>query len=193
MQTYPIAHSVRIEPLAILAEQPRIGEDGKVKRVSRDHPINRSITHPKWISGCTRYQALREPMKKRKKSLKSVKKKAWSTFSKYIRTKYSKDGMCGCFTCGRQKPIKEIQCGHGVSGRSNGVLFLEEVCRPQCYGCNVGQGGMYEVFIPKLIELYGMDGYQEFVRMKNTPVKFTIPELEDMMEEWNDYLENHDG
>lgn len=79
-----------------------------------------------------------------------------------------------------------MQAGHGVSGRTNGVLFLEEVVRPQCMACNVFKGGMYEVFIPKLIDLYGRDGYEEFVRLKNTPTKFTIPELEDMMEEWKE-------
>lgn len=97
--------------------------------------------------------------------------------------------MCECFTCGTVKPIKEMQAGHGVSGRTNGVLFLEEVVRPQCVSCNMFKGGMYEVFIPKLIDLYGRDGYEEFVQMKNTTVKFTIPELEDMETYYKEQLE----
>lgn len=126
-----------------------------------------------------------------KLSLKGQKKRTWSMFSKYIRTKYGNgDGTCTCFTCGTTKPLKEMQAGHGVGGRTNGVLFLEEVVRPQCYGCNIGRGGNYEVFIPKLIELYGMDGYQEFVRMKNTPKKYTIMDLQDL---YNEYKEAIDG
>jgi len=122
-----------------------------------------------------------------KVTLKSQKKRTWTAFSKYIRTKYSTDGICECFTCGVQKPIKEMQAGHGVSGRTNGVLFLEEVVRPQCVACNMFKGGMYEVFIPKLIDLYGRDGYEEFVRLKNTPRKFTIDELKEMEEEYSDF------
>lgn len=125
----------------------------------------------------------------KKQKLSTVKKKVWTVFSKYIRHKYSKDGMCECFTCGTVKPIKEMQAGHGVSGRTNGVLFLEEVVRPQCVSCNMFKGGMYEVFIPKLIDLYGRDGYEEFVQMKNTTVKFTIPELEDMETYYKEQLE----
>jgi hypothetical protein len=126
----------------------------------------------------------------KKKSLKKVKAKTWKAFSQYIRHKYSNDGMCECFTCGCVKPIKEMQAGHGVSGRTNGVLFLEEVCRPQCMACNIFKGGMYEVFIPKLIDIYGRDGYDEFVKLKNTPIKFTIGELEDMEKEYKDFITN---
>lgn len=126
----------------------------------------------------------------KKLKLSTVKKKAWTTFSRYIRTKYSNDGMCECFTCGCVKPIKEMQAGHGVSGRTNGVLFLEEVVRPQCMACNVFKGGMYEVFIPKLIDLYGRDGYQEFVVLKNTAVKFTIPELLEMEAGWKAQIDD---
>ena len=128
-----------------------------------------------------------------KPSLSKVKKKVWTTFSKYIRTKYSKDGYCECFTCGRSKPIKEAQAGHGIGGRTNAILFLEEIVRPQCYGCNIGKGGHYEIFVLKLIDLYGRDGYEEFIRLKNTTVKFTIPELLEMEAEWKAQIKELEG
>ena len=120
-----------------------------------------------------------------KPTLKSQKKKTWTAFSRYIRQKYSLDGENGeCFTCGCVKPWKELQAGHGISGRTNAILFLEEIVRPQCVACNMFKGGMYEVFVPKLIDLYGRDGFDEFVRLKNTTVKFTIDELKEMEDEW---------
>ena len=120
-------------------------------------------------------------------SLKTQKKKTWQAFSKYIRHKYSNgDGTCACYTCGTVKPIGEMQAGHGLSGRTNAKLFLEEIVRPQCVACNMFKGGMYEVFVPKLIELYGLDGFNDFVRLKNTTVKYTISELEDMEKQYKE-------
>lgn len=124
---------------------------------------------------------------------KGLKNKAWRLFSQYIRRKYSnKEGFAKCFTCGTVKPWKELQCGHGIGGRGNYVLFLEEVCRPQCYGCNVGRKGAYEVFIPKLIDWYGSDKYNEWVVESRKPLKRTkadylelISELEKNLVELN--------
>ena len=125
----------------------------------------------------------------RKISLKGARLRAWRAFSLYIRTKYSKDGICTCFTCDKELPIKEIQAGHGVSGRSNGILFVEEVVRPQCMGCNVMQHGRYDVFVPKLIEMYGLDGYEEFMRMKRTPKKLTIDDYLSIEQEYKEALD----
>lgn len=126
----------------------------------------------------------------KKLKVKTLKKRVWSVFSRYIRTKYSVNGLCTCFTCGTVKPINQMQAGHGISGRRNSILFLEEIVRPQCYGCNVGQGGMYEVFVPKLIDLYGRCGYEEFVRLKNTSVKFTVEDLLDMEADFKSRIED---
>ena len=79
-----------------------------------------------------------------------------------------------------------MQAGHGISGRTNAILFLEEIVRPQCVACNMFKCGMYEVFVPKLIELYGLDGFNDFVRLKNTAVKYTISELEDMEKQYKE-------
>ena len=116
--------------------------------------------------------------------MKKLKTKAWSLFSQYIRRKYSdKLGNCECFTCGIVKPWKEMQCGHGISGRGNFVLFLEEVCRPQCYGCNVGRGGNYEVFIPKLIDLYTKEQYEAWVAESRRPFKRTRADYLELIED----------
>lgn len=126
----------------------------------------------------------------RKPTIKSLKRKANTLFSQYIRRKYAdKYGNCTCFTCGSVMPIESIQCGHGISGRGNFVLFLEEVCRPQCYGCNVGRGGNYEVFIPKLIDLYTKKQYEAWVVESRKPWKRTKADYLDLIEDLQNKLE----
>ena len=70
-------------------------------------------------------------------------------------------------------PWKQMQAGHGISGRGGFVLFLEEVIKPQCMPCNVYKSGDYNVFIPKLAELYGIEQYQEWVCESRKPFKRT--------------------
>lgn len=117
-------------------------------------------------------------------TLKTAKKKAWDAFSKYIRLKYSENGYCKCITCGKRMHWKDAQAGHGIPGRTNGILFLEEIVRPQCIGCNTFQGGRLDVYIPYLIDMYTRNGYDEFIRLKHMPLKFTIDELTEWATEW---------
>ena len=120
----------------------------------------------------------------RKPTNKSLKARAWRLFSEYIRLKYAdKEGNCRCYTCGVELPAigHGMQCGHGIGGRGNYVLFLEEICRPQCYGCNVGRSGNYEVFIPKLISEYGQDTYENWVNEARQPLKRTKGDYLDLI------------
>ena len=131
---------------------------------------------------------------------KRLKDKAWKLFSQYIRRKYSDSlGNCSCFTCGVIKPWKELQCGHGISGRQNYVLFLEEVCRPQCYGCNVGRGGNYEIFIPKLLDTYTKRQFEIWVAESRKPMKryksdylTLIAELQAQLDEYDEQESGRD-
>ena len=78
-----------------------------------------------------------------------------------------------------------MQCGHGIAkGRGNGIYFLEEVCRSQCGYCNGPLGGRPEVYIPILLDLYGQDGLDEFIKMKMTPKKYSIKDLQLLEEEY---------
>lgn len=117
---------------------------------------------------------------KKAKPLKKLKQTCWEWFSKYIRLKYSDNGWCTCITCNEVMYWKEAQAGHGIPGRTNSILFLEEIVRPQCARCNVFKGGVLEVYVPYLIDTYGRDGYEELLRMKGQSRKFTRIELEEM-------------
>lgn len=114
------------------------------------------------------------------KTLTYYKKKAWSAFSRHIRQKYAdEDGNVACYTCGTIKHWKQMQAGHGIGGRNNAVLFLEEVVRPQCVGCNMYGGGKYAIFTRKLIDELGLSKYDELVTLSNQTVKYTIADYED--------------
>ena len=93
-----------------------------------------------------------------KKSKSRLVKKLDSIFSKYIRLKHSKNGICTCFTCGRKYEVKKIHAGHFMSRRHYSTRWDEENVRPQCYGCNVGnQGKQYEFAINLNNEEAGKD------------------------------------
>lgn len=113
-------------------------------------------------------------MNPEKQKPKALKAKAWRLMSELIRRKYADQyGNCSCFTCGVVRPWREQQAGHGISGRGNYVLFLEEVIKPQCPKCNIILSGNYEIFVPKLIDLYTRDQYDKWVIESRKPFKRT--------------------
>jgi hypothetical protein len=105
-------------------------------------------------------------------SISKLKKKAWTAFSLYIRTKYASPmGQVICYTCGKLGTIKTMQAGHGIAGRNNAVLFEEDLVRPQCVGCNFFGGGKYGIFMDKLIKQYGAERFSQLVMMSTMTVQ----------------------
>ena len=123
---------------------------------------------------------------------KKAKEKAWATFSKYIRLKSSRNGYATCYTCGIVKHWKELQAGHGIGGRNNSVLFLEEIVKPQCVGCNVFGRGKYAVFTRKLIDELGLEEYDRIVTESNQVRKYSEMELKEMESQWSAYVKQFD-
>uniref|UniRef100_A0A6M3LQ65 Putative lambda recombination protein n=1 Tax=viral metagenome TaxID=1070528 RepID=A0A6M3LQ65_9ZZZZ len=125
--------------------------------------------------------------KTKHKSLTALKKACWELYSKWVRYSNEVDGYCTCYTCGVQKPPKEMHAGHGVGGRGNYVLFLDEVVKPQCPRCNLrepkGLNGNYEMFVPKLIAEIGHARYNEIVQMSRNPYKISVIWYEDKIRE----------
>jgi hypothetical protein len=125
----------------------------------------------------------------KKQTVKALKVKAWKMFSEYIRRKYSdSEGYASCFTCGKVKHWTEMDAGHGISGRGNFVLFLEEVVRPQCKYCNGPLGGNYEHFVPKLMDLY--PDYYDWVAESRKPHKRTKGDYLELVGELQGYLDD---
>ena len=121
-------------------------------------------------------------------TIPKLKAKVWKVFSLYIRQKYAKRGMVRCYTCPVVKPIKEMQCGHGLGGRGNSILFDASICRPQCVSCNIFRGGNYDIFHDKLIKENGVEWFQKKVKQKQETKQFTRSELEEKYQYYNSRL-----
>jgi len=105
------------------------------------------------------------------------------------------NGIVECVTCGCKKPWKQMQAGHLICGRTNGVKFDERGIFPQCVGCNMFKQGMGPEFTVFIIKHFGQGVVDELIQLRRTAVKFTRSELEEMLEGYqeriNDYQENH--
>lgn len=86
-------------------------------------------------------------------------------------------GMTACYTCGAWKHYKELQAGHGIPGRNNAVLFMEEVVRPQCSGCNIWGRGKLNIFTLKLIKELGAKEYERLVEESNQTLQYKVNDL----------------
>ena len=121
-------------------------------------------------------------------TLRSTKKRAWTYFSKYIRLRDALKTTgdihyCKCFTCGRIESIKNMDAGHFVSRKFNSTLFNEYNTHAQCTHCNTFLGGNQLEYRRQLIKLYG-EGIDIELEDKATETKkYTIPELEELIEE----------
>lgn len=121
------------------------------------------------------------------------KKKAWSAFSSYIRQKYAgEEGLTICYTCGKVGHWKTMQAGHGIGGRTNSVLFNEDLVRVQCVGCNLYGRGKYAIFTRKLIDELGMEKYDQLVTESQKVVQYKSSDYEDIEKKYkvliNEYL-----
>lgn len=125
----------------------------------------------------------------KKNTVSKLKKKAWSLCSQYIRLKYSHNGLVSCYTCGLTKPIKEMQAGHGFSGRGKAVLFMEDIIRPQCYGCNVCNSGKLDVFAYQLQQELGKRKFNKlYLIAHQSQGQWTITELEKIVDKYKKLL-----
>lgn len=121
----------------------------------------------------------------KKPTLSSLKKKAWTLLSEYVRRKDADEGgTTQCFTCGKYIHWKyEAQAGHAIGGRRNAVLFDLEIIRPQCFACNAKHigNGMPQVFIPKLIREHGLEWWEAKAGGARKPWKLTRSDVEGLI------------
>ena len=130
--------------------------------------------------------------KKRKEmKLSTAKKRAWRAFSIYIRTKSLDGSLLECYTCGHKFPMntRGMSAGHGIGGRTNSVLFMEEVVRPQCYACNVLARGRYKVFTSKLVDEMGAEKYDELLKQARQTIHYSVQDYLDIEAKYKSKLE----
>lgn len=99
--------------------------------------------------------------------LKTLKERAWSAFSKYVRMRDAVMSLRGCVTCGTYRDWQEMHAGHFVhAGRANPVTYDERNVNAQCPACNTFLHGKLDVYATRLIERYGMGVTDELRAMK---------------------------
>lgn len=106
--------------------------------------------------------------------LKTLRERAWSAFSKYVRLRDSvsfpnrEDGPnVRCITCRNYWHWKDMHAGHFVhAGRANPVTYDERNVNAQCPACNTFLHGKLDVYATRLIERYGMGVTDELRAMK---------------------------
>jgi len=118
---------------------------------------------------------------KKKKSLKSLKKKAWDLFSKYIRQRDK--GVC--ISCGKKDHWKNMQAGHFFHGSLN---FDEQNVAAQCPRCNKWLHGNLANYAIALTKLYGDGILDELREKKNKVEKLSRGDLEEIIAKYKELV-----
>ena len=134
---------------------------------------------------------------KRKPTVKALKKKTWDTFSKYIRLldclKTTGSPYFGfCVTCGKPFDILHLQAGHFIPGRHNAGLFSERGVHAQCRRCNYLGGETLE-YRRQIIKMYGHGADEELEQEARQSKKFTIEELQGLLEKYRGKIKELEG
>lgn len=80
----------------------------------------------------------------------------WNVFSQFIRMRDANaNGMATCFTCGRQRHWKQMDCGHGIGRQHQATKYNECNNHAQCKKCNGFEGGQQEIYARRVDSLYG--------------------------------------
>lgn len=109
--------------------------------------------------------------------------------SRYARQLYAdKNGICTCYTCGKRIPWKAGDIGHCISRRYINTRFDLDNLRFQCQECNRVLHGNYKVYYPKLEKELGQEKYQKMWQKARSGDKISTPELEILLEKYNNLL-----
>ena len=121
----------------------------------------------------------KKPRKRKPETISSLKKRAWTAFSKWIR---NRDGNT-CFTCGKYASGRSLHAGHFVSRRHNNTLFDENNVRSQCAYCNLYLAGNVPEYALRLEKIE--KGLVEKLVKKSKVIKqFTKQELLDIIDRY---------
>lgn len=73
--------------------------------------------------------------------------------------------------------VRHGDAGHAIPGRTNGILFDEDLVRAQCRECNRIFEGDQETFTKQLINEHGEEWFNNKLQERRSVVKYTTNEL----------------
>lgn len=128
--------------------------------------------------------------KMKKPTVSKLKKKLDKVFSQYIRNRDRLEGSeyAQCVTCGKVDHWKRMQAGHFISRRFNSTRYDERNVNCQDYACNVGRQGNPQEYWLWMEDNHGREVIDELIAKKNETKRFTISELQDLIQLFNNKL-----
>ena len=133
-----------------------------------------------------------------KKTLRGTTKRAWNVFSKYIRlrdalrtTGTQEEAIC--ITCEERFPINRMDAGHFASRRHKRTLFNEKNVHAQCINCNAFLGGEQSLYGKAINKMYGKGTSDKLLVDRWKIKKFTIDELEGIIEKYKEKYKHLDN
>lgn len=126
------------------------------------------------------------------KSLKSLRKRAWKLISEYVRRSNADEkGLNSCFTCGIKKHWKEMDCSHYIHKDCLDYDLVNlHAC---CSRCNRFLHGNLGVYAERLIAEYGGEAIAELRERSKRIKKFTVTELEEIINLYTQRLKELDN
>ena len=140
-----------------------------------------------------------KPISKRGKTpLAKAKKKAWDTFSIYVRTRDAlkttgTKNYLLCITCDKEYPAFGRGCaqaGHFIPGRGNAVLIDERFVNGQCYNCNINLKGNWIVYEQKMIKMWGKEEVEKVKKAAKQTITRTSDEWLEIELTYKELLNN---
>lgn len=108
--------------------------------------------------------------KKSKDSISLLQRKIWELCKQIIRKKYGNT----CYTCGKTGLASfNWHTGHLLAKASIGAYLKYDIrlLRPQCYACNIHQGGRGADFIERMRKDEGNEYVDQILRDRQVTVK----------------------
>ena len=134
------------------------------------------------------------PTWKKKKKGKSLKRslvdKLDRIFSKYIRLRDAMpSGMCRCISCGKIKPVGDIDAGHYFSRTHMGTRFDPFNVHGECRYCNRMSADHLINYRENLIRKIGLANYNYLEIKARTPKKWDDFELQQLIDYYKKEVE----
>ena len=125
------------------------------------------------------------------KTISKLKKELDKWFSLYVRLRYSENGLCQCFTCGKVAHYKKggMQCGHFQSRKHLTTRWDLKNCQVQCVGCNMFKAGEQYKFGLNLDAKYGEGTAEELEFLARTIMKFSRIDYEEKISYYKDLVD----
>lgn len=125
--------------------------------------------------------------KAKAKTPATLKKRLWELCKQIIRITYGPT----CYTCGK-KGLEGAswQTGHFIPSGSCGAYLRYDLrnLRPQCYFCNINNGGAGATFYRNLVANEGQEYVDQIFKDKNIIVKADVIWLQNKIDEYEKIL-----